>query len=144
MAVSFPGFTEGLGKPAALTGSEVTDLMEMDLRIVVRDGGGVPIIDLGGELDAYTCPRLRDVMVEVIDERSATVIISMLKLEYIDSSGLGTLVAGLKRASERNGRIGLICTNPQVRKVFEITGLVQVFPLYETEEEAVLDILRQV
>jgi anti-anti-sigma factor len=64
----------------------------------------------------------------------------MLKIEYIDSSGLGTLVGGLKRASEHNGRIGIVCTSPQIRKVFEITGLVRVFSLYETEEEAVLDI----
>jgi anti-sigma B factor antagonist len=113
--------------------------MEMDLRINVKDSGGLPVIELGGELDAYTCSRLRDTMIEVIDGGKSTVIVSMLKVEYIDSSGLGTLVGGLKRASEHNGEIGIVCTNPQIRKVFEITGLFRVFPLYDTEEDATRD-----
>jgi anti-sigma B factor antagonist len=116
--------------------------MEMDLRIVVRKQDGFGIIELAGELDAYTCSRMRDTMIEVIDGGTSTLIVSMLKVEYIDSSGLGTLVGGLKRASESNGRIGIVCTSPQIRKVFEITGLVRVFPLYDTEEEAVREMSR--
>lgn len=114
--------------------------MEMDLRINVRDSAGLPVIELGGELDAYTCSRLRDTMIEVISAGRSVVVVSMLKVEYIDSSGLGTLVGGLKRASEHNGKIAIVCTNPQIRKVFEITGLFRVFPLYDTEEEAIRDI----
>jgi len=57
-------------------------------------------------------------------------------VEYIDSSGLGTLVGGLKRASEKGGKIALVCNAPQVRKVFEITGLERVFVMFESEEEA--------
>jgi anti-sigma B factor antagonist len=110
--------------------------MEMDLRIAVRNVEGFPVIELGGELDAYTCGRLRDTMIEVIEEGNATVIVSMLKVEYIDSSGLGTLVGGLKRASEHSGKIAIVCTNPQIKKVFEITGLVRVFAIYDSEEEA--------
>ncbi|MDO8589215.1 MAG: STAS domain-containing protein [Armatimonadota bacterium] len=118
--------------------------MEMDLRILVKENGGVPVIELGGELDAYTCSRLRDTMIEVIENGNPTVIVSMLKVEYIDSSGLGTLVGGLKRASESNGRIAVVCTSPQIRKVFEITGLVRVFPLYESEQEATNDLKTKV
>jgi anti-sigma B factor antagonist len=114
--------------------------MEMDLRIIVRENEGIPVIELGGELDAYTCSRLRDAMIEVIEEGKPTLVVSMAKVEYIDSSGLGTLVGGLKRASEKNGKIAVVCTNPQIRKVFEITGLVRVFPLYDTEVEAVKDL----
>ncbi|MDO8682865.1 MAG: STAS domain-containing protein [Armatimonadota bacterium] len=111
--------------------------MEMDLRITVNINQGVPVIDLGGELDAYTCSRLRDTMIEVIEDGSPTIVVSMMKVEYIDSSGLGTLVGGLKRASEKDGKIVIVCTNPQIRKVFEITGLVRVFQLFETEDEAI-------
>lgn len=114
--------------------------MEMDLSISIRNNGGLPVIELGGELDAYTCSRLRDTMIEVIGELTPTIIVSMLKVEYIDSSGLGTLVGGLKRASENNGKIAIVCTSPQIRKVFEITGLVRVFPLYDSEHEAANDL----
>ena len=110
--------------------------MEMDLGIAVRRNGRVTVIELTGELDAYTSARFREVMVEAIEEGGGNLIVSMTDVEYIDSSGLGALVGGLKRSSERNGRIVLVCTQPQVRKVFEITGLRKVFPIYDAEEDA--------
>jgi anti-sigma B factor antagonist len=75
-------------------------------------------------------------MVELIDGGSANLIISMLKVDYIDSSGLGALVGGLKRSTENGGRIVIVCDNPQIRKVFEITGLEKVFPIFEAEVDA--------
>ena len=111
--------------------------MEMDLQINVRSERNVAIVDLTGEVDAYTSTRFRETMVELIDAGAVNLIIVMNKVEYIDSSGLGALVGGLKRASEREGRIVIVCKNPQVKKVFEITGLERVFPLCQTEDEAV-------
>ncbi|MCL5105224.1 MAG: STAS domain-containing protein [Armatimonadetes bacterium] len=111
--------------------------MEMDLQIVVRRRGGVPVIDLTGEVDAYTSARFREIMLETIDGDSGSLVISMVDVEYIDSSGLGALVGGLKRVSERNGRIVIVCSKPQVRKVFEITGLEKVFPIYDEEDDAI-------
>ena len=111
--------------------------MEMDLKIHVRKNGTVPVIDLNGEVDAYTSARFREVMLDLIDGGGANMVISMERVEYIDSSGLGALVGGLKRASENNGRIVIVCNSPQVRKVFQITGLEKVFPLYELECDAV-------
>lgn len=110
--------------------------MEMDLVINVRNDGAFPIIDLSGEVDAYTSARFREAMVDLIDAGAASLIVSMMKVEYIDSSGLGALVGGLKRSTERGGRIVIVCDNPQIRKVFEITGLEKVFPLYEAEADA--------
>ena len=110
--------------------------MEMDLQINVRNNRTVPIIDLAGEVDAYTSARFREAMIDLIESGAANLIISMMKVEYIDSSGLGALVGGLKRSTERGGRIVIVCDNPQIRKVFEITGLEKVFPLYMAEEDA--------
>jgi anti-sigma B factor antagonist len=118
--------------------------MEMDLKIQVRQMEGIPIIDLTGEVDAYTCSRFRDAMNEAIDAGGATLIVSMEDVEYIDSSGLGTLVGGLKRSSERDGKIAIVCTNPQIRKVFEITGLEKVFPIFDLEADAVKDLTARV
>ncbi len=111
--------------------------MEMDLDIAVRRNGKVTTIELSGEVDAYTSARFREVMVETIENGGANLIVSMLGVEYIDSSGLGALVGGLKRASEHDGRIVIVCDQPQVRKVFEITGLEKVFTLFDTEDAAV-------
>ncbi len=111
--------------------------MEMDLIISVRSEGAVPIIDLSGEVDAYTSARFREAMVDLIEGGAASIVISMMKVEYIDSSGLGALVGGLKRSTERGGKIVIVCDNPQIRKVFEITGLEKVFPIFDIEAEAV-------
>lgn len=111
--------------------------MEMDLKIHVRKNGNVPVIDLNGEVDAYTSARFREVMIDLIDDGGANMVISMEKVEYIDSSGLGALVGGLKRASEKNGKIMIVCNSPQVQKVFQITGLERVFPLFDAEIDAV-------
>jgi len=111
-------------------------MMEMDLRIDTRMVEGIPILHLSGEVDAYTCPFFREAMLDTIENGSPSMVINMDDVEYIDSSGLGTLVGGLKRASEKGGKIALVCNAPQVRKVFEITGLEKVFAMFETEEEA--------
>ena len=111
--------------------------MEMDLQIEVRRQEDIAVIILSGEVDAYTCARLRQAMIEAIEDGGANLVVDMKNVEYIDSSGLGTLVGGLKRVSERQGTIAVVCTNPQIRKVFDITGLVKVFPIYGSEDDAV-------
>lgn len=111
-------------------------MMEMDLQIRTRTLEGIPVIGLTGEVDAYTCSRFRDAMIEIIEDGNPNVVVSMADVEYIDSSGLGTLVGGLKRASEKSGKIAVVCNSSQIRKVFEITGLEKVFPLFESEVEA--------
>lgn len=111
--------------------------MEMDLKITVRREGNVAVIDLAGEVDAYTSSRFREVMLDVIEGGTSRIVVSMRNVDYIDSSGLGALVGGLKRISERSGKIVLVCEKPQVRKVFEITGLEKVFQIFESEKDAV-------
>lgn len=117
--------------------------MEMDLKIAVRNNGRIALVDLAGELDAYTSARFRDTMVELIENGAIYLVVGMEKVQYIDSSGLGALVGGLKRVSEHSGRIVIVCNNPQVRKVFEITGLERVFQLFSAEEAAVAELIAE-
>lgn len=107
-----------------------------DLVIETRIQDGKPVLDLTGEVDSYNSPKLRQKMVALIDEGNLELVINMAGVDYIDSTGLGTLVAGLKRASEKNGTIRIICPNEQIYKVFSITGLVKVFPIFNSEQEA--------
>ena len=111
--------------------------MEMDLQIKVRKLGDIAVIELNGEVDAYTCSRLRETIIEAIENGADNLVVDMKEVDYIDSSGLGTLVGGLKRVSERQGVIAIVCTNPQIRKVFDIPGLVKVFPIFSAEEDAI-------
>ena len=113
------------------------NVMEMDLQIEVRRNGNYAILDLVGEVDAYTAGRFREIMLNVIEEGHKDVIVCMQNVQYIDSSGLGALVGGLKRVSEKKGRIVIVCDNQQVKKVFEITGLEKVFQIFAFEIDAI-------
>ncbi len=105
-----------------------------DLVIGLRNVNGVPVLDLNGEVDSYNAPKLRERMVSLIDEGQTKLVINLSAVDYIDSTGLGTLVGGLKRASEKGGEIQIICPNEQIYKVFSITGLVRVFHIFDSEQ----------
>ena len=107
-----------------------------DLTIDTRTLDGKPVLDLNGEVDSYNSSKLRERRVTLIEGGQKELIINMSGVDYIDSTGLGTLVAGLKRASEQGGSIRIICPNDQIFKVFSITGLVKVFPIFNNEQDA--------
>lgn len=111
--------------------------METDLNLESRRSGRIPIIDLSGDLDAYTCSKLREAILDLLEKGESRIVIGMDGVNYIDSSGLGTLVGGLRRVVERNGGLAISGPNPQIRKVFSITGLCKVFALFDNEAQAV-------
>ncbi|HEY3374991.1 MAG TPA: STAS domain-containing protein [Candidatus Aquicultor sp.] len=109
----------------------------MDLKIESKEVNGIGIIILEGEVDVYTAPKLKSRLIDLVDEGKYDIIIDLQKVEFMDSSGLGVLVGGLKRVKSHQGSIALVCTQENILKIFRITGLVKVFPIYTTEEEAI-------
>lgn len=97
---------------------------------------GAPVIVLEGEVDVYTAPQLKQQMISLLEAGAKQMIIDLTKVEYFDSTALGVLIGGLKRMRERDGNLSLICPNPRIRRVFEITGLDKIFDIYNTTEEA--------
>ena len=102
---------------------------QLDLEIGIVDHSGVTVFELAGELDAYTSEQFREEILSRVDAGLRLAVVDFLNVEYIDSSGLGAMVAALKRISERNGRIYVVCGESQVLKVLHITGLEKVFPV---------------
>lgn len=111
--------------------------MEIDLKIDIKKNDLFAVLELVGDFDAFAASRFRETIVGVIEEGSKNIIVNMKEVEYIDSAGLGALVGGLKRVSEKDGKIVIVSDNYQVKKVFEITGLVKVFSIFTSEPEAV-------
>jgi anti-sigma B factor antagonist len=91
---------------------------------------------VSGEVDIYTAPKLRERLVELIDGGSRAVVVNLEGVSFMDSTGLGSLVAGLKRMSDQGGRLTLVCTREPVLKVLQITGLDRVFAVHDTVEAA--------
>ena len=63
-------------------------------------------------------------------------MINFEKVRYIDSSGLGVLLGGLKRVREHGGSLNLVCTNPKIKTIFDITGLTKAFGIFDDERSA--------
>ncbi|MDY0087040.1 MAG: STAS domain-containing protein [Coriobacteriia bacterium] len=108
----------------------------MELEITTQQQDGVCSMSLVGEVDVYTAPRLKDALIEQIESGCTRIIVDLEGVGFIDSSGLGVLVGGLRRAKERQGTIRLVCTRDNVLKVFRITGLDKVFAIFADAEEA--------
>jgi len=108
----------------------------MELDINVDQSDGVCVFALTGEVDVYTAPQLKERLVEVIDGGCVNILVDLEGVGFIDSSGLGVLVGGLRRAKERSGVIRLVCTRENILKIFRITGLDKVFPIFDTLEQA--------
>lgn len=109
----------------------------MDIKVNVREtDGDCNVVELGGEIDVYTSPKVKDAISDLIDRGIYNLVINLENVRYIDSTGLGVLIGGLKRVREHGGSVNLVCTNPQIKKIFDITGLVKIFGIFETEDAA--------
>ena len=108
----------------------------MDLTLATRDVDGKTIVAVGGEIDVYTAPKLRDKITELVAAGVYDLVIDMEKVEFLDSTGLGVLVGGLKRVRAHDGSLELVCTQERILKIFRITGLTKVFPIHSSVDEA--------
>jgi anti-sigma B factor antagonist len=98
---------------------------------------GVHVIALTGEVDLYTAPEFKQELLRVIGEGAKQVVVDFTDTTFIDSTTLGVLVGGVKRLRPEGGQLSLICSDRNITKIFEITGLDRVFTIYPTRDEAV-------
>lgn len=108
--------------------------MELDIKVACE--GTSCRITVSGEVDVYTSPMLKAHIVDAIDAGCTDLVVDLEGVGFIDSSGLGVLVSGLRRVKERSGSMRLVCTKDSILKIFRITGLDKVFPVFATAEEA--------
>ncbi len=111
----------------------------MDLTLTTHEVAGATIVAVGGEIDVYTAPRLRDMITELVSDGVYHLVIDMEGVEFLDSTGLGVLVGGLKKVRAHDGSLQLICTQERLLKIFRITGLAKVFTIHASTEAALAD-----
>lgn len=108
----------------------------MDLTLTTREVDGKAVIAVGGEIDVYTAPRLRDEIARVVSGGTHHILVDMAAVEFLDSTGLGVLVGGLKRVRAHDGTLELACNQDRLLKIFRITGLAKVFVIHENADAA--------
>ena len=108
----------------------------MDLTLATSEVDGTTIVAVGGEIDVYTAPKLRDKITELVADGVYQIVIDMEAVEFLDSTGLGVLVGGLKKVRAHDGSLELICTQDRLLKIFRITGLAKVFVIHDSSDGA--------
>ena len=109
----------------------------MDLKLGHHDKDGIEVVDVEGEIDIYSAPRLRELLIDLVSTNHYQLIVDLDKVGFLDSTGLGVLVGGLKRVRPHDGWLDLVCTQERILKIFRITGLTKVFGIYQTVDQAI-------
>ncbi len=96
----------------------------------------VVIFRIKGDIDAYSSPSLKDKIVKEIEGGTKKLVLNLTNVDYIDSAGLGVLVALLKRIKKEQGVLRIAGLKPNILKIFQLTRLNQIFDIFNTEEQA--------
>jgi len=105
------------------------------LEIKAEKVGNYVVLKLSGEVDVYTAPQLREEIIGRVDQGEHDIVVDLEKVDFLDSTGLGVLVGGLKRVKQHNGSLSLICNQEKILRIFRITGLTKVFPIFSSKED---------
>jgi anti-sigma B factor antagonist len=109
----------------------------MDLDVETGTVGDASLLSLRGEIDVYTAPRLRQAIIDLVEGGATRIVVDMEKVDFLDSTGLGVLVGGLKRVRVKDGSLSIVTTQDKILKIFDITGLNRVFAIHPSVDAAV-------
>jgi anti-sigma B factor antagonist len=110
-----------------------------DLSIHVHLVDDVQVFELIGSLDIATSPTVRAALTEASERGSHRLIVDLTRVDFLDSTGLGALIGGQRRAKEFGGEVRLVAKEGQILRLLRITGLLKVFAVYSTLEDGVAD-----
>ena len=102
-----------------------------------RKETGVTILDLSGEVEVSEAPKLRDILIGLLEQNSGKLLVNMTDVVYIDSAGLSVLIAANRQAQKMGGTFALSNPQPTVQQVFKLTRMNKVFQIYETVADGV-------
>ena len=96
----------------------------------------VPVLAVHGQADLHTAPELRSALGQVIDAGARGVVVDLSEATFIDSMTLGVLLGAVKRLRPSGGKVGIVCVDPHIRRIFEITLLDRVFSIHADRDGA--------
>ncbi|HET7626920.1 MAG TPA: STAS domain-containing protein [Bacillales bacterium] len=101
----------------------------MNLEITHTESNGIHLLQVSGEIDAYTAPQFREQLLPLTEIPGAKIKVDLSGVQYLDSTGLGIFVAGFKSAKQNDGLIEISGMTSRVQRLFDITGLADVFQI---------------
>ena len=107
------------------------------MQISTRRHDKTTIFDLSGDIDFANSPEVREsVLREIRESRTSRVLVNMSQVRYIDSSGVASLIEGLKASRDLGSRFILFGLSTSAREVLQLSRLIKVFEIYDSEEQA--------
>jgi anti-sigma B factor antagonist len=111
---------------------------EPRFRIRERDlDSRATVVEVEGEIHVSTAPEFSEMLTAAIDSGRIALVLDLTAVTFIDSTGLSVLLNALRRVTRAGGRMALVCTNPTVLRLFEITRLDSTFDIHAELEPAV-------
>jgi len=102
---------------------------------------GAHIIRVSGEIHVSTAPEFAQRLSSAIDNGKTAIVLDMSGVEFIDSTGLSVLLNGLRLVTQMHGRMAIVCTNPTVLRLFQITNLDETFDIFADRPQAIAHVL---
>jgi anti-sigma B factor antagonist len=109
---------------------------ELSIDVRTEDGNGKLVFRLRGSLDLATAPTVRAALTEAAEQECHDLTVDLTPLEFLDSTGLGVLIGAHRRAAERGASFKLIVSDGPISRLLNITGLITVFAVYRSMEDA--------
>jgi anti-sigma B factor antagonist len=109
---------------------------ELNIDLKTEDNGETLVFKLRGSLDIATAPTVRAALSEATENDGHHLIVDLTQLQFLDSTGLGVLIGAHRRAAEHGGSFRLIVSEGSISRLLNITGLVSVFAVYHSIEDA--------
>lgn len=103
----------------------------------VAAGDGCAVLRVGGEVDVYSAPELRERVIQLVADGIRHIVADLREVTFLDSTGLGALVGSLKRLREQDGSLKIVTRPGRIPTLFSVTGLDRVFALHPSVPEAV-------
>jgi anti-sigma B factor antagonist len=103
---------------------------------VIDAGSGIAVVAVRGDADLHTAHELRSAIGDAIDGGATRLVVDLAETTFIDSMTLGVLLGAVKRLRPVGGTVSVVCTDANIRRIFEITLLDRVFSLQESREAA--------
>ena len=91
---------------------------------------GTHVLNVRGEIHLSTAPRMSQCLGDAIDAGHTRLVLDLSGVEFIDSTGLSALLNGLRRVIQAHGRMAVVCANPTVLRLFQITSLDETFDIF--------------
>jgi len=107
------------------------------LHITAITAGDCAVLQIAGEMDVYTSPKLRKQVADLAENGTIHIIADLRGLDFLDSTGLGALVGSLKRLRLRQGSLAIVTSGGRILKLFKITGLIHAFALHSYVLDAI-------